>query len=318
MNTPILILAFNRLEEIIVLIEKLKKIQPTKIYFSQDGPRMNSNDDLAKCIEVRNYIIKNINWKCELKTNFNKSNLGCRKAVSLALNWFFENEEIGIILEDDCIPSNSFFVFCDQMLKRYKKNNNIYSISGSNFQKGNIIGDGDYYFSKYAHCWGWATWRRAWNCNDDSMKFWKELKNNDTWNDIHDDMLEKKYWIKIFEKVISKKLDSWAYVWLASIWNKKGLNIIPNKNLILNIGFNENATTTVSSSKIETQSIIFNEFNQEIKDPSINDVNVEADYFVFQNHFNGKYNFWPWRFLYLLKILFNNPKTFWLRLKKYI
>ena len=110
MNTPILILAFNRPKEIIVLIEKLKKIQPTKIYFSQDGPRINSNDDIAKCIEVRNYVTKNINWKCELKTNFNKSNLGCRIAVSHALNWFFENEEIGIILEDDCIPSNSFFV----------------------------------------------------------------------------------------------------------------------------------------------------------------------------------------------------------------
>ena len=131
-------------------------------------------------------------------------------------------------------------------------------------------------------------------------------------------ILEKKYWIKIFEKVISKKLDSWAYVWLASIWNKKGLNIIPNKNLVLNIGFNENATTTVSSKKIETQSLIFNEFHQEIKDPSIIGVNIEADYFVFINHFNGKYNFWPWRFFYLLKIFFNNPKTFWLRLKKYI
>ena len=316
MNTPILILLFNRPKETKILIDRLRDIKPSKIYINQDGPRNHLSKDKILCQNVKD-VIDNIDWNCEIKRKFNETNLGCRSSVSSGLNWFFENEQFGIVLEDDCIPSKSFFVFCDQMLKKYEKNNSVYSISGSNFQKGNIIGDGDYYFSKYAHCWGWATWRRAWNCNDDSMEFWKELKNNDTWHDIHDDMLEKKYWKKIFEKVISKKLDSWAYVWLASIWNKKGLNIIPNKNLVLNIGFNENATTTVSSSKIETKSLIFDEFDQDIKDPSIFSVYKEADYFVFQNHFNGKYNFWPWRLIYLLKIFINSPKTFWVRLKKY-
>lgn len=317
MKVPILILAFNRIDEISVLIEKLKKIKPRKIYFSQDGPRSYIKNDFIKCKKVKTFVLENINWQCEIKTNFNDTNLGCRKAVSSAINWFFQSEEMGIILEDDCIPSNSFFLFCEKMLIKFKKNENIYTISGSNFQQGKSIGDGDYYFSKYAHCWGWATWRRAWTCYDDSMSFWKDLKNNNIWHDIHSSIFEKKYWIKIFEKVKDKKIDSWAYVLLASIWNKRGMNIIPNKNLVLNIGFNENATTTVSSSKIDTDNIIFDEFSEKIKDPTFFDVDIEADNFVFHNHFNGKYNFWPWRLFYYLKILYNNPKTFWLKLKKY-
>jgi hypothetical protein len=114
MKIPILILAFNRLDEVSVLIKNLKKIEPTKIYFSQDGPRNYIKNDLIKCKEVKTHVLENINWKCELKTNFNDTNLGCRKAVSSALNWFFDNEEMGIILEDDYIPSSSFFLFCEQ------------------------------------------------------------------------------------------------------------------------------------------------------------------------------------------------------------
>jgi len=315
MNIPVLILAFNRPKETNILIEKLKKIKPSKLYVGQDGPREDSKDDKKLCDDVQK-IFENISWNCTIKKKLNKKNLGCRESVSTAINWFFENEEKGIILEDDCIPSNSFFKFCQKMLVKYEKSNEVFVISGSNFQNNNFIGNGDYYFSKYAHCWGWATWKRAWKYFDNNMEFWNTLKNSTSWNNLHDNKLENKYWKKIFDKVKEKKIDSWAYVWLASVWNYTGSTITPNKNLILNIGFNKNATNTINSSELKENNFEFSELDSEIKDPYDKMINKKADEFVFNNHFNGKFNFWPWRIFYILKILLNDPKTFWLRLKK--
>ena len=209
------------------------------------------------------------------------------------------------------------FLFCEKMLDKYENSNEIYVVSGSNFQKNIKIGNADYYFSKYAHCWGWATWRRAWISYDDSMKFWPKLKISNYWKKLHNTKLEKKYWLNIFNKVSNKKIDSWAYVWLASIWNSKGITITPNINLVKNIGFNKNATNTLFSSNYENDKLTFNEFKEDIKDPSEILVNTKADYLVFKNHFNGIYNFWPWRLIYILKILIKDPKTFYLRLRKF-
>ncbi len=316
MNIPVLILAFNRPNETRYLLEKLSIIKPSKIYISQDGPRKNIKRDINLCNEVKK-ILKEVNWNCEVKYKINKNNLGCRISVSSAISWLFENEDVGIILEDDCIPSQSFFKFCQKMLNKYEKNNEIFVISGSNFQKNKFIGDGDYYFSKYAHCWGWATWKRAWYHYDDSMKFWNNFKEKDIWKKIHKNNLERKYWERIFNNVKNKKIDSWAYVWLASVWNFNGITITPNINLISNIGFNKDATNTLSAGK-NSDFTHSKEFKNDIKDPGKIIINTEADEFVFNNHFNGKYNFWPWRLLYLLKILMKDPKTFYLRLKKYL
>ena len=206
-------------------------------------------------------------------------------------------------------------MFSEKMLKKYENDDEIFLISGSNFQKNKIIEDGDYYFSKYAHCWGWSTWARAWKKYDKDLKFWQNWKQSNNWKNFHRNKYERKYWTKIFNKVENDKIDSWAYVWLASVWYNNGLTITPNYNLIQNIGFNENATTTVSSNK-EYNILKERDMNSIIKNPSKKIVNINADNFVFKNHFNGMYNFWPWRILYILKILLKDPTTFWLKLKK--
>ncbi len=314
MNTPLLLLLFNRPIETSLLFEKLQKIKPKKIYISQDGPRKNNNQDESLCNEVRK-IVNEKKWDYEIIEKINTKNLGCRKAVSEGIDWFFENESRGIILEDDCIPSRSFFMFSEEMLKKYENDNEIYLISGSNFQKNKIIGDGDYYFSKYAHCWGWSTWRRAWKKYDKDLKFWNNWKKTKEWRNFHKNKFERKYWMKIFNNVEKNNIDSWAYVWLASVWYNNGLTITPNYNLIQNIGFNVNATSTISSNRDYNLDKEQN-MNFPIKDPSKKSININADEFVFKNHFNGIYNFWPWRILYILKILLNEPGTFWLKLKK--
>ena len=314
MKTPLLILLFNRPEETSILFNKLKEIRPKRIYINQDGPRINNLNDKHLCEQVRKIVYEK-KWDYEIIEKINIKNLGCRKSVSEGINWFFENEEKGIILEDDCIPSNSFFTFSEKMLKKYQNDNEVFLISGSNFQKNKIIGDGDYYFSKYAHCWGWSTWSRAWKKYDKDLKFWQKWKFSNNWKNLHKNRFERKYWTKIFNKVESDKIDSWAYVWLASVWYNKGLTITPNLNLIQNIGFNVNATSTVSSNT-EYNIVKEKNMNSFIKDPSKKIVDIDADDFVFKNHFNGIYNFWPWRLLYIIKILLSQPGTFWLKLKK--
>ena len=204
MKLPILLLTFNRPSETSILIKKLSLVKPSKIYISQDGPRKSNINDKVNCEKVKK-IFKYIDWKCEIFYKFNENNLGCRSSVSSAINWFFQNEEKGIILEDDCIPSDTFFLFCEKMLDKYENSNEIYVVSGSNFQKNIKIGNADYYFSKYAHCWGWATWRRAWISYDDSMKFWPKLKISNYWKKLHNTKLEKKYWLKYLIKLVTKK-----------------------------------------------------------------------------------------------------------------
>ena len=314
MKTPLLLLLFNRPKETSILFDKLKEIKPKRIYINQDGPRINNIEDKYLCEQVRK-IVHEKKWDYEIVEKINTRNLGCRKSVSEGINWFFDNENKGIILEDDCVPSSSFFMFSEKMLKKYENDDEIFLISGSNFQKNKIIGDGDYYFSKYAHCWGWSTWGRAWKKYDKDLKFWQNWKQSNNWKNFHKNRFERKYWTKIFNKVENNKIDSWAYVWLASVWYNKGLTITPNLNLIQNIGFNINATSTVSSNT-EYNIAKEQDMNSSIKDPSKKMANILADDFVFKNHFNGMYNFWPWRLLYIIKILCNEPGTFWLKLKK--
>ncbi len=313
-NTPVLVLLFNRPNETKKLFEHLEMIKPRKLYINQDGPRKNSLRDLENCKKVKNIAI-NPKWDCEIFLNISEINHGCRKAVSSGLDWFFEKEECGIILEDDCMPSTSFFKFSKKMLAKYKDNKLISVISGSNFQKNNNIGLGDYYFSKYAHCWGWSSWRRAWKFNDSNLSFWPNWKNSLEWKTFHKNKLEQKYWTKIFDKVYDNKIDSWAYIWQASVWYNSGLTVTPNKNLILNIGFNKDATHTNVLDKNISENFS-SSLPDNLKSPDSIKVDTDADFFVFKNHFKGKYNFFPWKILLYLKYFFNDPYGFSIRLFK--
>ena len=315
MNTPTLLLLFNRPNLTSQLIKRLREIRPKKIYVNIDGTRKNFDRDKLLCKEVLNEV-KKIDWKCKLIIKKSKLNKGCRKSVKQSIDFFFTKEKSGIILEDDCIPSKFFFIFCNKLLNKFSNFKNLKCISGSNFQKKKI-GNGDYYFSKYAHCWGWATWRRAWKDYDNEMKFWEKLKNSDKWKKIHNyNNLEIKYWNMKFDLVKNKKIDSWAYVWLASIWNANGIALNANGNLVKNIGFDSDATHT-SGFKYNN---VFRKLKigKKLKHPKSYKVNNYADSYVFRHHYNGIFNFWPWRFIYLSKFLINNPVLFFKKVSKKI
>jgi len=178
--------------------------------------------------------------------------------VSSAIDWFFENEEEGIILEDDCLPSQSFFWFCEELLERYRLDMRIMAVSGDNFQKDPARNEFSYYFSRFNHCWGWASWRRAWSYYEKDMRSWPYIRDNNYMQDILLDKAVVKYWGKIFETAYRNEIDSWAYRWTFSCWIQNSLTVLPNVNLVSNIGFDGDATHTTGKDNANSQIPVFN------------------------------------------------------------
>ena len=275
---PILFLIFNRFDTTKVVFEAIRRVRPLKLYVAADGHRENKEGEKEAC-ELTRGIIDSIDWKCEVKKLYREKNLGCKMAISSACDWFFENEEEGIILEDDCLPDPSFFTFCEHMLEYYRNQDRIMHIAGINFQFGRKRGTGSYYFSRNSHVWGWASWRRAWKFYDVSMKSFPEFKKRKKLNGFINLWWERSFILNKFEKTYNGEIDTWDYQWNFAIWNQNGLAIIPNQNLISNIGFDKKATHTTYNSKfakISTSSI------NEITHPPKIEINVEADDFSFR------------------------------------
>jgi len=247
LNTPVLFLIFNRPEITARVFQEIRKAKPKQIYIAADGPRIDHPDDPELCNKTRQ-ICESIDWDCEVMTLFREENLGCQLAVSNAIDWFFEHESEGIILEDDCLPSQSFFYYCAELLDYYRDDMEIMCVSGDNFQQGPSDSEDSYYFSRYPHCWGWATWRRAWNKYDHDMSRWREFRENgglNNWSDGSEAF--KNYWTNIFDKTASNKNNSWAFRWTFSCWFHDGLTCLPSYNLVKNIGFTDTATHTTKS-----------------------------------------------------------------------
>lgn len=235
-KTPILFLIFNRADTANKVFDEIRKQKPKYLFVAADGPRNNVIGEKERCEETRK-IIEKIDWDCELKTLFRKENLGCGLAVSQAISWFFENVEEGIILEDDCLPSKTFFSFCEEMLEKYKNDRKIGVISGNNFLFNKFEITDSYYFSIIPHIWGWATWRRVWVNYDFNISNWPELKNKKWLNIFFDKETSRYYWNSIFDDVHNKKINTWDYQLSFMCLFNKYLTVIPKNNLISNIGF---------------------------------------------------------------------------------
>ena len=246
-NTPVLFLSFNRPDLTAQVFEAIRTASPSRLYVAGDGPRESHHTELSQ-IEQARLVATAVDWDCELHTLFRERNLGCRLGVSTAIDWFFEQEEEGIVLEDDCVPSQSFFRYCEELLDRYRDDKRIMCISGDNFQQGRAVTPYSYYFSKYNHCWGWASWRRAWAQYDRNMLYWPEFRDSrclDAWSD--GSKAYTRYWMDIFNTAAAGKVDTWDYQWTFSCWAQNGLTCLPRRNLVKNIGFDGRATHTKNS-----------------------------------------------------------------------
>lgn len=243
-DVPVLLLIFNRPNLTQKVFQQIRQARPRQLFIAADGPRYNVPEDKELCAQARQ-IVDMVDWECQIHTLFRDTNLGCKRAVSSAIDWFFEHIEAGIILEDDCLPHPTFFRFCAELLNRYRDDERIMVISGTNFLLGRRFTPYSYYFSRYNGIWGWATWRRAWQHYDSEMKQWPTLRSTSWLLDIHGDRVIATYWRNIFDRTYAGKIDSWGYQWLFSCWAQNGLAIHPEEvNLVSNIGFGKAATHT--------------------------------------------------------------------------
>ncbi len=241
MTTPVLFLLFNRPDTTARVFAEIRKAKPPRLYVAADGPRPGNSQDVSLCPQTRG-IIDQVDWECEVFTSFREENLGCRLAVSSAIDWFFGQEEMGIVLEDDCLPEPSFFTFCEVLLHRYAADERIVHICGVNFQGGIIRGNGDYYFSGLTHVWGWAGWRRAWKFYDVEMKQWDHFRKEGYPAFMFPDPAIRRHFLNMMQRTHDKRINTWDYQLYLSNLIQGGLSIIPNVNLISNIGYGPAAT----------------------------------------------------------------------------
>lgn len=245
MDTPILFLVFNRPDSTRRVFEEIRVARPRRLYIAADGPRGGKPGEAERCAEVRR-VASEIDWECEVRTLFRNENLGCRRAVSGAITWFFEHEEAGIILEDDCLPSQHFFEFCAFALERWKDDTNVMHIGGHvviNRPGTAAVGQ-----SRLVPIWGWATWRRAWSLFDSEMER-VDLLDKLPLQSWYRSQAKNVY--RAIRSIHDNKTDAWGARWALSVVSREAFSILPSVNLISNIGFGDEATHTKSRSHLD-------------------------------------------------------------------
>lgn len=243
LKAPVAFIIFNRPDTTEKVFNEIAKAKPSKLLVIADGPRVHRDGEAARCAETRK-IIERVDWECDVLTNYSDSNLGCKNRVASGIDWVFEQVPEAIILEDDCLPHPDFFRFCDELLELYRDDKRVSMIGGSNLQFGTKRGAASYYFSRFNHIWGWASWRRAWQHYDSDAKLWPEFRDANWLAALFEDRAVQKFWAGAFESVYQKKIDTWDYQWVLAAWTQGMLTILPSVNLISNIGFGAGATHT--------------------------------------------------------------------------
>lgn len=250
LQTAVLFLVFNRPDTTAQVFEAIRQAKPPRLYVAADGPREGREGEADRVAKVRE-IATAVDWPCEVKTLFREKNLGCKYAVSGAITWFFEQEEQGIILEDDCLPSQSFFWFCEELLNRYKDDERIFIISGYNKQQQWGSKSNSYFFSSLGGIWGWASWRRAWKNYDIEMQGLEYLVREGFFEQNLGKLvgqIRQEQLVNAKNKMLRGEIDTWDYQWGFSRHKHRALACVPRVSLIANIGFGQDATHTASKS----------------------------------------------------------------------
>ena len=274
LTTPVVLIIFNRPETTKRVFEIIRAARPSQLFIVADGPREDHPKDAEKCTAAR-AIVEGVDWKCVVFTNYADNNLGCKRRVSSGLDWVFNQVEQAIILEDDCLPHPSFFYFCQELLDRYQNDNRVMLISGDNFQPIQDQSVFSYYFSRYTHIWGWATWRRAWKKFDVNMNSWPSFRNGGWLENILENRQDLNYWEETFNKTFNGEINSWAYALLFACWSQSLLAISPTFNLVSNIGFGIDATHTTGVNEQANMEIFPVDFPLKHPPFVIRDVNAD-------------------------------------------
>lgn len=250
MKTAVAMIIFNRPDTTKEVFEAIRQAKPPKLYIISDAPREGREEEKKKVAETRGYVEQHVDWDCEVMKNYAESNMGCKKRVASGITWLFEHEEAAIILEDDCVPKQEFFRYAQEMLEKYRDDESVYMVSGTNDLPGYEM-KGDYTFSHFASIWGWASWRRAWSKHYDiNMDRWPEVKSEGKLRPMFSNALQYRLFVRDADKIHAGLVDTWDLQWVFTILDHNGVGITPKGNLIHNIGCGrEDATHTKDNSR---------------------------------------------------------------------
>ena len=250
LDVPVALVIFRRPDKTKRVLEEIAKVRPRQLFVIADGPHPHNEAERALC-EASRDVIKTVHWPCEIFTNFADSNMGGPRRQPSGINWIFEYVDRAIILEDDCVPHSTFFEYCKILLDRYENDQRVMHIAGTNYQSEYLPEKASYYFSRYTHGTGWATWRRAWQHFDANVeRHWPVLNASGWFEDLSINIEEKAYWSNLMKRLYEGEIDHWDYRWLFSCWLNGGLSTIPQRNLVSNIGFGPGASNTTNSDSI--------------------------------------------------------------------
>jgi hypothetical protein len=280
-DTPVAFFIFNRPDQTRRTFARIAQLRPSTLLVVADAPR--NADEQQRCDDTR-AILTRIVWDCDIRVNFAERNMGCRHRVASGLDWVFTLVEEAIILEDDCLPDPTFFPFCRELLARYRDEPRISMIAGDNFQFGRRRTPFSYYFSIIPHIWGWATWRRSWRYFDLAMTAWPRLRDTRWLEDLlgHDSLAQ--FYRDMFDRAYRAEVDTWDIQWVFACFAHGGYTILPEVNLVSNIGFGSDATHTrnrhAPESQIPTAPMVF-----PLRHPPSIVRQTDADEFTFANTF---------------------------------
>lgn len=281
MKLSVLFIIFNKRDETKKVFEVIRRHRPNQLFIAADGPRPEKEGETEKCLYVREWVLSQIDWDCEVKTLFRDQNVGCGRGPSEAISWFFEHVDEGIILEDDCLPNDTFFVFAAELLTRYRDNHKISIISGNNFQLVQPMSLGaDYYFSLFPSTNGWAAWKRSWQDYEYHITSWPILNQKKFLRSLFNEKKYQLWWKQLFDWAYEKNPDdTWDIQFHYHCMKRNQYAIIPAANLISNIGYGPDATHSQDPNSyfanVPTHEIAF-----PLRHPAQLIRNYEADEFI--------------------------------------
>lgn len=226
------------------MFAEIAKARPAKLLVVADGPRNSS--ELESCLAAR-AVVERVDWDCEVLKNYASVNLGCKRRVSSGLDWVFDQVEEAIILEDDCLPHETFFPFCIELLEKFRNDDRVSMICGTNFQGGRRHSTHSYFFGLHVAVWGWASWRRVWRHYDVDMRGWLQRRETPWLADLLVNPVGVRYWQETFEEAFRGNYDTWDWQLFFSWWNQAMLAVVPARNLVSNLGFGMQASHTRDS-----------------------------------------------------------------------
>jgi hypothetical protein len=274
MKTPVLFIIYKRPEYTNLVFKEIRKVRPNKLFIAADGPK---EGEESKCQEVRK-VVEKVDWDCTVRTLFQDKNLGGKYGGYRAIDWFFSNVDEGIILEDDDLPDPTFFEYCETLLRFYREDSRIATISGDNFLFKEVSIPNSYYYSKYFHGWGWASWKRVWDLFDIDIKDWPEIRGTNWCGDFIDLPTEIDFWKGTLDRMYAGYPNAWDYQFSYCMWKRHMLNIIPADNLITNIGLEDSTHSMLCVNPMVNQKRFPMEFP--LLHPSIVERHKQADIYT--------------------------------------